>query len=172
MNLAVSVALVSVLVSAFAVIAVCAVYARLRALEHTALNPVSARLDDLDRQVPLALWPGIGQSRSLILLMDGTCSICHGLWEATQALDLPGVRVLGLLADERLVSLFDGGTTLADPDLWSELYEGYTPCVYLISAAGTVTERRFVYGDTDVPALLAEVLHLSTMSATGGDRAY
>ncbi|MCG5212088.1 hypothetical protein [Streptosporangium sp. KLBMP 9127] len=170
MNLSVSVSLLAVLVSGFAVLAIGAVYARLRKLEHTALNPSSARLEDLARQVPPALWPGPGQSHSLILLMDGTCSTCHTLWEA--APDLAGIRVIGLLPDERTASRFGGGTTLADPDLWRNLYEGYTPCVYVVDTAGTVADRRYVYGDTDVPALLAEVLRLPVTAAQGGTRVH
>ncbi|WP_214413092.1 hypothetical protein [Sphaerisporangium fuscum] len=158
MSLATSLALLALLVAVFAVLAVGAVYIRVRRLEATALTPGSARLADEPRLVPGALAPEPGQRAALVVLLDGTCAICHALWDAVTAAHLPQVRVLGLLPDETAAGTFEGGTVLADPGLWSSLYEGYTPCLYVIDTSGALTDRRFVYGDTDVPALLAELV--------------
>jgi len=158
MSLPLALSLLSLLIAIFAVVAVAAVYSRLRALEETALSPDSDRLADDDRKAPAALLPGPGRRASLVMLLDGGCGICHGVWESLQAAGLPGVRVVGVTGDPAAAAAFTEGTVLADPDLWTALYEGYAPTLTVVDATGAVRARRFVYGDTDIPALLAELL--------------
>ncbi|MEO3927140.1 hypothetical protein ABGB07_25215 [Micromonosporaceae bacterium B7E4] len=181
MSLPTAIALVALLLSAFAVLAVGAVYARLRLLERTALNPRTALLADEAEPAPAALWPTGEARHTLVLQLSDGCALCHLLWQVA-ARHLPGqdlgdVRVVGLFASAEAVTAFDdisGLTTIVDPDLWGALSEGYTPCVFLIDAEGRVTDRRFVYGDTDVPALLAGFvpsLDISAPETSGSSRA-
>ncbi len=46
---------------------------------------------------------------------------------------------------------------LADVDARADLFEGYSPTLLAVDAAGTVTRRHFVYPDTDVRALLLDL---------------
>ncbi|MDN5748331.1 MAG: hypothetical protein L0H64_07470 [Pseudonocardia sp.] len=47
---------------------------------------------------------------------------------------------------------------IVDPDARAGLFEGYSPTVLAVDAAGTVTDRRFVYADTDVRGLLLDLI--------------
>lgn len=159
MTLSVALALISLLLSLFTLLAVAGVYAKLRALEQSVHNSGgAAQLADQQRTVPEGLRPGNGETHTLALLLDVGCGVCLGLWESA-ARPIPGVRVVGVFSSDEVASSFDGPVEkLADPDLWTALYEGYTPCVYVITPEGRIADRRFVYGDTDVPALLSELL--------------
>ncbi|MFI6321043.1 hypothetical protein ACIBG8_26135 [Nonomuraea sp. NPDC050556] len=160
MSLATALALLALLVSVFAILAVGALYSRLRMMEHTVLRPGSTRLSDEPRAVPPALRPRQGQEAALVLLLDGACSVCHLLWDAARP--IPGTRVLALFAGAESAEAFEGTTEkVVDPDLWSAIYEGYTPCVYMIDSAGQLTDRRFVYGDTDLSELFQGSSHAS-----------
>lgn len=158
MSLPLALSLLSLLIAIFAVIAVAAVYSRLRALEQTALNPGSDRLADDDREMPVALLPGPGRQATLAVLLTGDCGVCRGVWESLRAADLPGVRLVGVTGDAGAAAAFAEGTVLADPDLWTALYEGYAPSLTVIDGTGAVLTRHFVYGDTEIPALLKELL--------------
>ncbi|WP_188187686.1 hypothetical protein [Nonomuraea sp. SYSU D8015] len=158
MSLPLALSLLSLLIAIFAVIAVAAVYSRLRALEQTALNPDTDRLADEDRTLPATLLPGPGQRATLAMLLDGGCGICQGVWESLQAADLPGVRLVGVTGDAGAAAAFAKGVVLADPDLWTALYEGYAPSLTVIDGTGAVLARRFVYGDTEISTLLSELL--------------
>ncbi|GAA0934273.1 hypothetical protein [Nonomuraea longicatena] len=155
MTLPVALSLLSLLLSLFTLLATAGVYARVRTLEQAGGG---AQLTDQPQAVPAGLRPGAGDTHALLFLLDAGCGICKGLWE-TSVRPIPGVRVLGLFTSQEVASTFDGGVEkVADPDLWSAVYEGYAPCVYVIDPAGRIVARRFVYGDTDVPALLSELL--------------
>ncbi|MDF5755727.1 hypothetical protein [Spongiactinospora sp. TRM90649] len=167
MNAATALALLSLVVSGFTVLAVGAVYARLRALERG-----RAGAEDI-RHAPAPLLPGSGHVVSLVLLMDAGCPICPRLWRAARAFaaDRAEVRLIGLVAGQEAAERLrdpSGETLIADAAMWAELYEGYTPCVYLVGAAGAVTHRHFVYGDTDIPALLARILPEPAVPAIPG----
>jgi hypothetical protein len=164
MSLPTAIALLSLLVSAFAVLAVGAVYARLRALEQTALNPRSALLADEVRSAPAALRPTGGERSTVVVQLNNGCSLCHVVWRAVAeyaaAHEFGGTRIVGLFATAETAGTFPEAPAverIVDPDQWAALSEGYTPCVFRIDTAGRVTDRRFVYGDTDLPALLAQL---------------
>ncbi|GAA2098753.1 hypothetical protein [Actinomadura alba] len=176
MSLPTALALVSLLLSTFAVLAVGAVYSRLRLLERTALNPRSALLADEVLLAPEALRPTGDERNILVLLLNDGCAACKLVWHAVSeyapARDLTDVRIVALFASADAAGSFDdvpGVASTVDPDLWAALSEGYTPCVFLIDDAGRVTDRRFVYGDTDVPALLADLV--SAPEPAGSSRA-
>ncbi|MBG0831089.1 hypothetical protein HS041_25340 [Planomonospora sp. ID67723] len=160
-----AVALLALLVGVFALLAVAAVYSRVRTLEQTALSSSSDRLADVSRVSPASLLPQAGQAFSLVVLMDAACGICHQTWEAVSSTALPGVRLIGLLAEAPSSASFTGDAVMADPDLWSNLYEGYSPCLYVIAPSGDVVDRRFVYGDTDIPGLLRELLSFTSAAS-------
>ena len=158
LSLPTAVALLALAVAFFAVLAVAAVYARLRQVERavgtSALGPPAE---------PAPLRTGPGRAGSLVLFFDGQCPVCGDLWRALRA----AVRA-GELAHLRPVVVAASGTAdryrgdalidvCTDPDVWAALYEGYTPTVTLLDAAGTVVDRRFVYADTDHRAVLAEL---------------
>ncbi|RBQ20130.1 hypothetical protein DP939_09925 [Spongiactinospora rosea] len=175
MNAGTALALCSMGVSAFAVLAVGAVYARLRGLERAEGSGDAVRL------APARLAPAEGRSVSLVVLLDGGCALCPALWRQASAFTAgrPDVRLLGLVAGEdaarRLADPAAGtgtgtGGPLADPGAWAEMYEGYTPCLYLVHANGIIAHRAFVYADTDVPALLSRVLPAPAVPANQGGR--
>lgn len=168
MGLPTAVALLALLISLFAVATCFAMYTRLRTLERTALTPGTAMLVSEERVVPRGLWPLPPHPRTLVLVLDGACSICRGLAEtvAGTAFGTEPPRVLAVFstdaARESIAGL--GLDSVADADLWTAVYEGYAPCVVVIGPDGRVQDRRFVYGDTDVPALLGELLPAEPIS--------
>ncbi len=158
MSLPLAVSLLSLLVSLFTLVAVGAVYSRLRTLEQTVLSPGTARLADESKAVIPALRPQDGQTAAVVLLMDSTCAVCHQAWTTLHESPWPDLRIVGLVAEAQMAEAFSGGHVLADAGQWRDLYEGYAPCLYAIDPAGAVIARRFVYGDTDLPELLTTLL--------------
>jgi hypothetical protein len=49
------------------------------------------------------------------------------------------------------------GLVRVDVAARADLFEGYAPTLLAVDASGTVVARRFVYSDTDVPAVLREL---------------
>ncbi|PZG02514.1 hypothetical protein [Micromonospora deserti] len=178
MSLPTALALLSLLVSAFAVLAVGAVYARLRLLERTALNPHSALLADEVRTVPAALWPQGDQQQAVVLQLNDSCALCHLVWEAASEdatiREAAGTRIMGLFASSEAASSFPEASSVeivVDADAWAAMSEGYTPCVFRIDNAGRVADRRFVYRDTDLPALLAQLVPVPEAEPARSSRA-
>ncbi|MDX3104763.1 hypothetical protein ACIBO5_45415 [Nonomuraea angiospora] len=170
MTLPAALALVSLLLSLFTLVAVGGVYARLRMLEQSVLDPAGAQLADQSRKVPDELRPRGAATHALALLLDAGCGVCAGLWKEIAERPVPGTRVVGVFASQETAASFEGPMDkLAGPDLWTALYEGYAPCIYLITPAGEIADRRFVYGDTDIPALLKELL--PALSESGSSHA-
>lgn len=161
MSLSTAISLLALLVSVFAVLAVGAVYARFRLLEQTALNARRALFADEVQTVPPALRPRDGERSAVVLQLNNGCSTCHDLWEAVTGYATTrgpgGTRFLGLFATAEAAGTFPESPAVervVDADQWAALSEGYTPCAFRIDAAGRVTDRRFVYRDTDLDALL------------------
>ena len=46
---------------------------------------------------------------------------------------------------------------LVDVDARADLFEGYSPTLLAVDAAGVVTHRSFVYADTDLRALVRDL---------------
>jgi hypothetical protein len=162
MSLSTALSLLALLVSVFAALAVGAVYARLRLLEQTALNARSTLFADQVQTVPVALRPREGERNTVVVQLNNGCPTCHDVWQAVAgyaaARKPGGTRLVGLFATDEAAGSFPESQAVervVDADQWAALSEGYTPCVFRIDATGRVTDRRFVYRDTDLPALLA-----------------
>jgi hypothetical protein len=158
MSFELSVALLALIVAVFAVLAAYAVFLRLRSLERTALAPGATLMVPTSRPAPADLQR---QRPVLALLLNVTCPVCHALVEETARY----VAVTPSVPVEVVAVLPPGAPADAGPfealvnaDVWQYLDEGYAPCVYLIDRRGEIVDRRFVYGDTDIPAVLADTL--------------
>ncbi|WP_166353465.1 hypothetical protein [Phytoactinopolyspora limicola] len=160
MTTASAIALLSLLVSVLALATAVAVYARLRLLERTALAPGAVAMTDEQILAPAQLWPGDAGRVSRVLLLDGTCPICRALAEAGAQHPVDTVRTVALFATAEAADTISDLTeleALVDPDAWAALSEGYSPCLFIVGDDGRVLERRFVYADTDMPEMLAEL---------------
>lgn len=182
MTVALAVALLALLVALFAVVALVAVYARVRALEAGDAAGLSGYPTLVGRPAPVALRPGPGQRCALVAVVDGACSLCRPVLASLAAVAaVPEVRVVALTdrlpadPDDRLPA----GALRVDPAARADVFEGYAPTVLAVDAAGTVVARRFVYADTDLPAILRElgrqagvdvVDHLPAAGTTEGAR--
>jgi hypothetical protein len=155
-----AVALLALLVSLFALVALVAVLARVRTLEAGRAAELSGYASLVGRPAPASVRPRSGQRVSVVAVLDADCALCHGVWDAL-AVGEPD-------AQTRIVALVDRpadfvahpagrAELLADTDARAELFEGYSPTVLAVGAAGDVTHRRFVYGDTDLSALLLDL---------------
>ncbi len=159
MTLPLAVALLALLVALFAVLALVAVYARVRALEagRGVFADPSGYAPVVGRPAPAAVAPGAGERGAVVAVVDGDCALCHTVWDALGAADLPGVRRVAV-ADRAGVFGAGPAELLVDPAVRAALFEGYSPTVLVLDAAGTVAARRFVYADTDVPGLLRDLV--------------
>lgn len=163
MSFELAVALLALLVALFAVVALVAVYARVRVLEAGRAAELSGYATLVGRPAPVAVRPRDGQARALVAVIDGDCTLCYGVWDALGAaagrVDQRG-RGTRFVALADRAGVFDAGSAelIVDPDTRAEMFEGYSPTLLVLDAAGTVTHRRFVYADTDVPALLQDLI--------------
>lgn len=171
MSLPTALALLALLVAVFAVVAVFAIYTRLRLLERTALNPRSALLADEASSAPAVLLPREGDRATLVLLLNAGCPTCGSVVEAItehEAFDrLAGVRLVAVFPVAAAVDAYGGPPGLeriADADVWAALNEGYAPCLYVIGQDGRISQRRFVYNDTDISALLSAIVPMNSGS--------
>ena len=156
MTVSLAVALLALLVALFALVALVAVYARVRALEAGTAAGMSGYRSLVGRPAPAALHPGPGRRRTLVAVLDGDCTLCRVVLAALETV-VDDVRVVALTDRADDARPLPSGDVRVDPAARAELFEGYAPTVLAVDAAGTVVARRFVYSDTDVPALLREL---------------
>ena len=156
MTVTLAVALLALLVALFALVALVAVYARVRGLEAGAAAGLTGYPTLVGRPAPASVRPDPDDRCAVVAVLDGDCALCRDVLAALAALTTDGVRVVALtdrLGDHSL----PGGAVRVDSAARAELFEGYAPTVLVVDVAGTVVARRFVYADTDVPALLREL---------------
>ncbi|WP_219418075.1 hypothetical protein [Pseudonocardia nigra] len=161
MSVALAVALLALLVALFALVALVAVYARVRALEAGRAAELSGYAPLVGRAAPAVVRPGPGGRVSVVAVLDADCAACHTVWDVL-------VEAAGCADGTRFVALVDRpadftpdpsgrAALVADTGARADLFEGYTPTLLAVDAAGTVTHRSFVYPDTDLRALVVEL---------------
>jgi hypothetical protein len=157
MSLALAVALLALLVALFTLVALVAVYARLRGLEAAGDVAVSGYPALVGRPAPDSVRPGPDDAAGLVAIVDGDCALCGALLDALADVDAAGGVHVVALSDRA-----GHGSTPAflrvDVAARADLFEGYAPTVLAVDAAGTVVARRFVYADTDLPEALRELI--------------
>jgi hypothetical protein len=159
MSVALAVALLALLVAAFTLVALIAVYARVRGLEAASADTgLSGYATLVGRPAPASVRPGPSEGCSLVAILDGDCTLCATVVDALTAVNAADrVRVVGLT--DRIHDPAAGtGILRVDVAARADLYEGYAPTVLAVDAGGTVVARRFVYADTDLPELLRELV--------------
>jgi hypothetical protein len=163
MSLALAVALLALLVALFALVALVAVYARVRALEAGRATGLSGYASLVGRPAPAAVRPRPGEQVTVVAVLDADCALCRAVLQAMGEAHrsdavIGGVRYVGLVDRAADVPAPGGGAELVvDVQARADLFEGYAPTVLTVDASGTVTARRFVYPDTDLPALLRDL---------------
>lgn len=157
MTLPLAVALLALLVALFALVALVAVYARVRTLEAGRAAELSGYAPLVGRPAPAAVRPRRGESGALVAVVDADCALCRGVWDALSDVSRPGIRFVAL--SDRAEPFGENlAEMIVDPDARAGLFEGYAPTVLAVDATGTVTDRRFVYADTDVRGLLLDLI--------------
>ena len=157
MSLALAVALLALLVALFTLVALVAVYARLRGLEAAGDVAVSGYPALVGRPAPVSVRPGPGDAAGLVAIVDGDCALCGALLDALADVDAAGgVQVVAL--SDRAGHGSAPAFLRVDVAARADLFEGYAPTVLAVDAAGTVVARRFVYADTDLPEALRELV--------------
>lgn len=158
MTIPLAVALLALLVSLFCLLALVAVYARLRTLEAARAVDLSGYATLVGRPAPAAVRPGPGRRATVVAVLDADCGSCRDVWDAMRAAARPDVRFVGLVPPGAVdLPADDTAELIADPGLRAELFEGYAPTLLAVDPAGTVVHRSFVYPDTDLAALLADL---------------
>jgi hypothetical protein len=160
MSVALAVALLALLVAVFTLVALVAVYARLRGLEAAGDIGLSGYASLVGRPAPASVRPGKGDGCSLVAVLDGDCTLCAAVLEALTVVHAAGdVRVVALTDRIHEPATGPGAQFLRlDVAARADLFEGYAPTLLAVDARGTVVARRFVYADTDLPALLRELV--------------
>jgi hypothetical protein len=157
MSVALAVALLALLIALFTLVALVAVYARLRGLEAAGDVAVSGYPALVGRPAPASVWPGPGDAAGLVAIVDGDCALCGALLDALADVDAAGgVKVVAL--SDRAGHGSAPAFLRVDVAARADLFEGYAPTVLAVDAAGTVVGRRFVYADTDLPEALRELV--------------
>lgn len=159
MTVPLAVSLLALLVALFCLVALVAVYARVRALEAGRAVELSGYAALVGRAAPAAVRPRSGERRSIVAVLDADCATCHGVWDALAATSVPATRLVALVDDTAAFTGRPAGDAelLTDVDARADLFEGYSPTLLAVDAAGTVTHRSFVYADTDLRALLQDL---------------
>jgi hypothetical protein len=148
-----AVALLALLVALFALVALVAVYARVRALEAAREIGLSGYAAVVGRPAPASVRPRPGQRAGLVAVLDADCALCHAVWDVLAGGLDTGVRGVALVDRAHAFAPHPGVELFTDPAARAELFEGYTPTVLQLDAAGTVVHRSFVDADTDLPSL-------------------
>jgi hypothetical protein len=160
-SVALAVALLALLVSLFVLVALVAVYARVRALEAGRIAELSGYAPLVGRPAPAAVRPRSGQRAAVVAVLDADCGLCHNVWDAvaTAGEQEEHIRFVALVDRPDDFATHPGGRAemLADVDARADLFEGYSPTLLAVDAAGVVTHRSFVYADTDLGALVREL---------------
>jgi hypothetical protein len=155
MSVALAVALLALLVGLFTLVALVAVYARVRGLEAAGDLAVSGYPALVGRPAPASVRPGPGDVCTLVAVVDGDCALCGAVVDALAAFAAAGgVRVVAL-TDRAGHSGPD--FVRVDTAARADLFEGYAPTILAVDTAGTVVARRFVYADTSLPDALREL---------------
>jgi hypothetical protein len=154
-TLPVALALLALLVAAFALVAVVAVLARVRVLEAGRAAEVSGYGSLTGRLAPVPVVPRPGQRLGLVAVLDPDCALCHVVLDALGAVEDPDVRIVAVTPFPTAPR--DGIEMLSDAAVRAALYEGYAPTLLALDAAGAVTRRHFVHADTDVTSLVADL---------------
>ena len=159
MSVALALALLALLVALFALAAVVAVYARLRLLEAGRAAELSGYATLVGRPAPAVVRPRAGQRVVVVAVLDADCPLCHGVWDALATGDEdPAARFVALVDRPEGFAHPDGrAELLVDVDARADLFEGYSPTLLAVDAAGVVTHRSFVYADTDLRALVRDL---------------
>ena len=156
MSVALAVALLALLVALFTLVALVAVYARVRGIEAGGDSAVSGYPALVGRAAPASVRPGPGETCSLVAVVDGDCALCGAVVDALADVDATGgVRVVALTDRHG----HGGGPDFVrvDTAARADLFEGYAPTILAVDTAGTVVARRFVYADTPLPEALREL---------------
>lgn len=154
-------ALLALLVALFTLVALVAVYARLRQLEAGRVQ-LSGYAALVGRAAPAAVSPRDGELVAVVAVLDADCALCRGVWSALcgAADELRDEPARFVAVVDRLEHGFDQHPRCelrADVGARADLFEGYSPTLLAVDATGTVTHRSFVYPDTDVRALLLDL---------------
>ena len=165
MTVTLAVALIALLTALFALVALVAVYARVRSLEAGTGAGLTGYPTLVGRPAPASVRPRPGERGALVAVVDGDCALCRTVLAALAA--ITGVRVVALTDRDDAAEghALAAGAVRVDVAARADLFEGYTPTVLAVDAAGTVVARRFVYSDTDVPTVLRELAGQATQSA-------
>ena len=156
MSVALAVALLALLVAVFTLVALVAVYVRVRGLEASGDAAVSGYPTLVGRPAPVSVRPGPGEAAGLVAIVDGDCTLCVAVIDALADVGAAGgVRVMALT--DRVGHGSAPAFVRVDVAARADLFEGYAPTVLAVDAAGTVVARRFVYADTDLPEALREL---------------
>ncbi|GAA5140955.1 hypothetical protein [Pseudonocardia adelaidensis] len=153
MTVQMAVALVALLVALFTLVALVAVYARVRGLEASREIGLSGYGAVVGRPAPPSVRPGPDRRSGLVAVLDADCALCHAVWDALTAVPDSGVRIVALVDRPDAFTPHPGAERLADPAARAELFEGYAPTVLQLDATGVIVQRTFVDADTDLPAL-------------------
>ncbi len=155
MTVSLAVALLALLIALLSLPALVAVHARVRALEAGRAAELSGYERLVGRPAPRVVAPRVGQRMGVVAVLDSDCALCHIVRDALADVADPGVRTVAL---DTLPGLDHGRVELLhDVGARAALYEGYAPTLLALDAAGTVTRRHFVYADTDLRALVADL---------------
>jgi hypothetical protein len=155
MSVALAVALLALSVALFTLVALIAVYARVRGLEAGGAG-ATGYPTLVGRPAPASVRPGPDARCGLVAILDGDCTLCATVLEALAAVQAGGGVHVVALTDRIADAGSQPGTGILRVDVAAraDLFEGYAPTVLAVDAAGTVVARRFVYADTDLAELL------------------
>ncbi len=169
MTLALAVALLALLVAFFTLVALVAVYARVRQLEAGRAVELSGFASLIGRAAHSAVHPGQSDGLSVVAILDRGCVLCQAVWSELGAIadELPDapVRLVGVLdragdqaGDPNAFPAHPRADLLADTAVRADLFEGYAPTLLTVDDSGQISYRSFVYPDTDIRALLLDLV--------------
>jgi hypothetical protein len=163
--MALAVALLALLVALFTLVALVAVYARVRQLEAGRAVELSWYASLIGQVAPPAVHPTAPDELAVVAVLDDACVLCRAVWSelgviADELPDAPArlVGVVDRTVDSSGFPPHDRVELLADVAVRAELFEGYSPTLLTVDGAGQIGHRSFVYQDTDIHGLLLDLV--------------
>lgn len=180
----VAIALVALTLAVFALFACLGLFFQLRdlldrsRLQTTEAGPdptmIGKRSGAWDRTLatiaPLSVRPYGNHALAFVAVLDSTCTDCILLWDMLSKQSPSEGPCFGVVSGGDL-SVFESSersdsTLTSNPEVWTDLYDGFCPQLLLIDAQGIICGRWSIYDPDDVAPIIRSAVRQARRTST------